>query len=44
MTFFSFFARKVEKNSLYKIVLDECLDLSVHLIVKIFASDWVAKP
>ena len=45
MTFFSFYARKVVRKIVYiKIALDECLDLSVHLIVRIFASDCVAKP
>ena len=45
MTFFSFYARKGVKKRVYsKIVLDECLDLSVHLIFTIFASDCVAKP
>lgn len=33
-----------KKSGLYKKALDECLDLSVHPIVKVLASDCVAKP
>lgn len=28
-----------KKNGLYRIALDECLDLSIHLIVKVLASE-----